>query len=232
MKSDLFDLVLAARLAKRAVALVTHLADGRQAVVNGGTSVGSLSLSPEALGEIRRLHLLPDCSGVMRADEQLFVRVYSPTPRLLIVGAVHIAQALAPMAAVAGFQVTIIDPRRAFASAERFPGITLNGDWPDEAMTQLAPDARTAVVALSHDPKIDDPALAAALDSSAFYIGALGSSRSHAQRLARLQEAGYTQQLSRIHAPVGLDLGGRAPAEIAVSILAQLIQARYQKAPQ
>ena len=124
--------------------------------------------------------------------------------------------------------MTVIDPRRSFASAERFPDVDLTDDWPDEAMARLAPDARTAVVTLSHDPKLDDPALIAALGSPAFYIGALGSRRTHAQRLERLREAGLESQSGRIRAPVGLDLGGRSPAEIAVSILAEIIQHRYK----
>jgi xanthine dehydrogenase accessory factor len=229
MKTCLFEQLLAARAGKRPLALVTHLGDGRQALVEAATAQGELALSPNVLDEIRREHLLPERSGITRTDDQLFVRVYAPTPRLLLVGAVNIAQALAPMAALSGLQVTVIDPRRAFASSERFPGVTLHGGWPDEAMAELAPDAQTAVVALSHDPKLDDPALTAALASAAFYVGALGSSRTHAQRLARLRAAGCSERLDRIHAPVGLDLGGRSPGEIAVAILAQIIQIRYGK---
>jgi xanthine dehydrogenase accessory factor len=227
MNAAFFAGLCAARATKRPIAVVTRLADGRQALIGAGAALGNLNLSPALVAEVRDRHLATDRSGLLAGEEGLFVRVYSPTPRLLLVGAVHIAQALAPMAPAAGFQVTIIDPRRAFASSERFPGIDVNADWPDEAMAQLAPDAKTAVVTLTHDPKLDDPALAAALDSPAFYIGALGSSRTHAQRLARLREAGYGEQLARIHAPVGLDLGGRTPGEIAVAILAQVIQARY-----
>jgi xanthine dehydrogenase accessory factor len=148
---------------------------------------------------------------------------------MVIVGAVHITQALAPMAAMAGFEVTVIDPRRAFATAERLPGVTVTTEWPDEALARIGLDAQTAVVTLSHDPKLDDPALIAALQSQCFYIGALGSSRTHAKRVARLTEAGLADAIPRIRAPVGLDLGGRSPAEIAVSVLAQVIQARYSK---
>lgn len=229
MKSELFDELRSARAAKKPLALITRLQDGRQAIVDADRAIGDLLLPPQLLAEIRSQHLAADRSGVAAGDEGIFVRVYAPTPRLLVVGAVHIAQALAPMAAAAGFQVAIVDPRRAFASSERFPGVSLNRDWPDEAMAQLAPDAQTAVVTLTHDPKLDDPALAAALDSPAFYIGALGSSRTHAQRLARLRQSGYGEQLARIHAPVGLDLGGRLPGEIAVAILAQIVQSRYQR---
>jgi xanthine dehydrogenase accessory factor len=169
-------------------------------------------------------------SGVLAGAEGLFVRAYARAPRLVVVGAAHISQFLAPMATLAGFEVIVIDPRRAFASPERFPGVTLIGDWPDEALETLQLDAASAVVTLTHDPKLDDPALVKALASPAFYVGALGSSRTHAKRVARLTEAGLGSQVARIHAPVGLDLGGRAPREIAVSILAEVIQVRYRGA--
>jgi xanthine dehydrogenase accessory factor len=149
---------------------------------------------------------------------------------LLIVGAVHIAQALAGMAATAGYEVTVIDPRGAFASPERFPGVTLCDEWPDEALARLGLDEATALVALSHDPKLDDPALELALPSTLFYIGALGSRRTHEKRLERLCAAGLGELTGRIHSPIGLDLGGRAPAEIAVSILAEIIRVRYKGA--
>jgi len=145
-----------------------------------------------------------------------------------VVGAAHISQFLAPMATLAGFEVIVIDPRRAFASAERFPGVTLVDEWPDVALERLQLDATTAVVTLTHDPKLDDPALIAALQSPVFYIGALGSTRTHAKRVARLTEAGLGDKVARIHSPVGLDLGGRAPCEIAVSILSEVIQVRYR----
>jgi len=157
-----------------------------------------------------------------------FVRAYVPAPRLLIVGAVHIAQALAPMAAAAGFEVVVIDPRGAFASPERFPGVQLSDEWPDEALARSGLDATTALVALSHDPKLDDPALQLALPSTVFYIGALGSRRTHEKRLERLRAAGLGELIGRIHSPIGLDLGGRSPAEIAVSILAEIIRVRYK----
>jgi xanthine dehydrogenase accessory factor len=145
-----------------------------------------------------------------------------------VVGAAHISQFLAPMAALAGFEVIVIDPRRAFASTERFPGVTLIDAWPDEAFKQLNLDSTSAVVTLTHDPKIDDPALIAALGSPVFYVGALGSKRTHAKRVERLAAAGLADRAGRIHAPVGLDLGGRSPREIAVSILSQVIQVRYR----
>jgi xanthine dehydrogenase accessory factor len=154
----------------------------------------------------------------------LFLRIYAPPTRLVLVGAVHIAQALAPMARLAGFHAVVIDPRTAFASAARFPGTELVVAWPEAALADLEVDRHTAVVALSHDPKLDDPALAAALRGGAFYVGALGSRRSHAARCARLLALGLSQvEVARVHGPVGLDVGAEGPGEIAASILAELI---------
>jgi xanthine dehydrogenase accessory factor len=164
-----------------------------------------------------------DRSG-FEEDGQTFVAIHNPPLRMIVVGAVHIAQALLPMARACGYDPVLIDPRGAFGSAERFPGETIIEDWPDEAMATLAPDTRTAVVTLTHDPKLDDPAIIQTLKSQAFYLGCLGSTRTHAKRVLRLTEAGFAEaDIARIHAPVGLDLGGRAPAEIAVSIMAQVI---------
>lgn len=228
MKADIFHRLLAARRARSSCALVTRIADGGQSLVVGGACAGDLALSPAHLEEIAA-RLVADRSGPLDLDAGLFVRVYAQPSRLLVVGAVHISQCLAPMAAMAGFEVTVIDPRRAFANAERFPNVALSDEWPDEAMARLAPDRQTAVVTLSHDPKLDDPALVAALASPAFYIGALGSRRTHAQRTARLVGQGVgEEQISRIHAPVGLDLGGRSPAEIAVAVLAQIVQVKHR----
>jgi xanthine dehydrogenase accessory factor len=167
-------------------------------------------------------------SAALPGDEALFARAYVPSPRLLIIGAVHIAQALSKMADAAGFEVIVIDPRGAFASPERFPGVQLSDEWPDEALARLGLDDATALAALSHDPKLDDPALELALRSKLFYIGALGSRRTHEKRLERLRAAGLGELTGRIHSPIGLDLGGRSPAEIAVSILAEIIQVRYK----
>ena len=165
-----------------------------------------------------------DRSGV-EEDGQTFVAIHNPPLRLALIGGVHIAQALVPMARIAGYDPLIIDPREAFASADRFPGTTLNHDWPDEALQDFGLDTRTAVVLLTHDPKLDDPALHVALRSKAFYIGALGSKRTHAKRVARLEEAGFTaEEIARIKAPVGLNLGAANPAEIAVSIIAQMTE--------
>ncbi len=152
-----------------------------------------------------------------------FARVFAPPLRLLIVGAVHIAQALTTMAAAADYQITVIDPRDGWATAERFPGVAIDKRWPSDALTGLAPDQRTAIVTLSHDSKLDDPALAVAVKSPAFYIGALGNPRTHAARLERLQEIGVSDQAAaRIHGPIGLRIGAATPAEIAVSILAEM----------
>ncbi len=150
------------------------------------------------------------------------------TARLVIIGATPIAEALAPMAAMAGFEVMVIDPRRAFAAPVQLPGMSASSASPEQALAQMGIDAQTAVVTLSHDPELEDPALSAALRSDAFYVGALGSTRTHARRVERLAALGLGESLGRLHAPIGLDLGGRAPAEIAVAILAQLIQSRYR----
>jgi len=164
-----------------------------------------------------------DKSG-MEADGE-FIAIFNPPLRLLVVGAVHIAQALMPMARLAGYDPVLIDPREAFGSSGRFPGETVLHDWPDEALASQRPDARTAVVTLTHDAKLDDPAIIAALQSDAFYLGCLGSKRTHAKRLERLRAQGVSDELlARIHAPVGLDIGARTPAEIAVSVLAQITQ--------
>lgn len=213
---------------RRTAAVVTRLSDGIHAYWEEGRYHGALELPMVVQRELVQ-RIATQSSGVLDSEEDLFLRVYSPPARLLVVGAAHIAQALAPMAALAGLDVTVIDPRSAFASNARFPGLVLCTDWPDKAMAELQPDSMTAVVALAHDPKIDDPALIAALDSSAFYVGALGSRRTHMKRLDRLREKGIEEiALTRIHSPVGLDLGGRQPAEIAVSILAEVLRTRYR----
>ena len=227
MKWATWERLAAAGAAGRSAALVTRLGDGAQSFYDGERWEGAIDLPEAQRAAVRRM-LIAGRSGVLAAAEDLFVRSYARAPRLVVVGAAHISQFLAPMAALAGFEVVIVDPRRAFASAERFPGVTLIDAWPDEALEQLQLDATSAVVTLSHDPKLDDPALVKALASPAFYVGALGSARTHAKRVARLAEAGLGDKVARIHAPVGLDLGGRAPREIAVSILAQVIQIRYR----
>lgn len=163
-----------------------------------------------------------DRSGFVE-ESRTFVAIHNPPLRLLVVGAVHIAQALLPMARIAGYDPVLIDPRGAFGSEARFPGETILDDWPDEAVTKLGLDTRTALVLLTHDPKLDDPAIEAALRSKVFYIGALGSTRTHAKRVTRLSEAGFTEpEIGLIHGPIGLDIGASGPAEIAVSILAEM----------
>ena len=174
--------------------------------------------------------LWPEAAAALRADRSgfagdWFLGVHNPPLRMAIVGAVHIAQALAPMARLAGYDVAVIDPRGAFASEARFPGVRLLDGWPDEALAAFGLDARTAVVTLTHDPKLDDPAIRAALDAPVFYLGCLGSTRTHAKRVARLEQAGYpAEAIARIEAPVGLDIGAASPAEIAVSVLAQVTE--------
>lgn len=214
---------------QHASALVTRLEDGEWAWLTQNDSRGALSLKPPQMGEAQAL-LEANRSG-MTTDMTLFIKTYAPPPRLIVVGAVHIAQQLVPMAEMAGFEVILIDPRRGFATPTRFPETDLHTEWPDKALKNMMPDTMTAVVTLSHDPKIDDPALISALESDAFYIGALGSRRTHSTRIERLTEAGFGSHLYRIHAPVGLDLGGRSPPEIAISIIAEIIRVYHQKTP-
>lgn len=178
----------------------------------------------------RRLIAPADLPDRFRADqsgfeEAEFVAIHNPPLRMAVIGAVHIAQALLPMARIAGFDVTLIDPRPVFGSEARFPGEEIGEDWPDEALAGFAPDARSAIVTLTHDPKLDDPAIEGALNSNAFYIGCLGSKRTHKKRVDRLIEGGFSDtQIARIHGPVGLDIGARSPSEIAVSIMAEVVQ--------
>ena len=225
MQRDLLDRLLTLRAAKCPAALVTDLESGDQAVVEAGGTAGGLALGAGEVAAV--LGAVRDDRSGLDAEMKRFVQVFNPPLRLIVVGAVHIAQQLVPLAATAGYDVTVVDPRRAWASGERFPGIALVTDWPDEALRTLAPDHRTAIVTLTHDPKLDDPALAAALSSPAFYIGALGSLRTQARRLERLRAQGFeAAALARIHGPAGLDIGAKSPAEIAISILAQIIQVR------
>lgn len=182
------------------------------------TSTGARRIVTDGYPERMRM----DRSG-FEVDGATFVAVHNPPLRLIVVGAVHIAQALVPMARIAGYDPVILDPRETFGSDIRFPGERILHDWPDEAMQALEPDARTALVLLTHDPKIDDPALEVGLRSGCFYIGALGSKRTHAKRVTRLTEAGLSAaEIGRIHAPVGLDIGAADPSEIAVAVLAQM----------
>lgn len=230
MKRALLRDLQDARARKRPVAVVTDLASGRQGLVTDGEVTGDLELTPTLLEEVRQ-RLQDDRSGVL-PNENLFVHVHNPPLRMLIVGAVHIAQALVPMARLAGYDVTVIDPRRAWATAERFPDVDPVHEWPDDAMRANQPDRRTAVVTLTHDPKLDDPALLVALASPAFYIGALGSTRTHARRLDRLRAQGIDDvTLTRIHGPIGLAIGAKSPSEIALAILGQVTQVLHRAPP-
>ena len=222
MKQSLLRALLEARAGRRPLALVTELDGGRQwLIVEGEPSAPGLDA---ALAEAARAALRRDRGEVVEvAGARYFLHVMNPPPRLFVVGAVHIAQALVPMAVLLGYEVTVIDPRRAFAGGERFAEVRVVTDWPDEALGAAGLDACSAVVTLTHDPKLDDPALHVALASPAFYVGSLGSRRTHAKRIERLVGAGLAREaLARIHAPIGLDIGAVTAAEIAASIVAEL----------
>ena len=204
----LADLV-AARAARRPVAYITDTDHGKSRLAGPDES---------HLAE----RFAKDHSGMEGSE---YIAIHNPPLRMIVVGAVHIAQALLPMARMAGYDPILVDPRPAFGSEARFEGQKIIEDWPDEALAAIGLDTRTAVVTLTHDPKLDDPAIHAALGSDVFYLGCLGSKRTHAKRVARLREAGVAQErIDKIHAPVGLDIGGRGPGEIAVSIMAQITQ--------
>jgi len=210
-----------ARAAKRPVVVATRLPGGEQRLLPDPAA-------PDSLNEIAREVLISDVSGTHKLDGvDWFMHAYNPPLRLVIVGAVHIAQALVQFSTACGYATTVVDPRRSFASDERFPNVTISGAWPDEAMDEFKPDSRTAVVTLTHDPKLDDPALDRALKSEAFYIGALGSRRTHAARLKRLRELGHTDaDMTRIRGPVGLNIEAVTAPEIAASIIAEIIGVR------
>jgi len=231
MKRTMLDRLLEERSHKRGVALVTAITAGGQSLVSAEETHGD-ALLPQEVVAAARAALRSDRSSMIEAGGgRYFIRVYNPAPRIAIIGAVHIAQVLAPMAVLAGYEVTVIDPRSAFATEARFPGLNVVTDWPDEALGALRPDSRTAIVTLTHDPKLDDPGLGVALRSEAFYIGALGSARTQATRLTQLRQLGFdAAQLGRIHGPIGLKLGGRSPAEIAIAILAEVTQVRHRNA--
>jgi xanthine dehydrogenase accessory factor len=229
MRREILADLMAARAAGRPVALATNLRSGQQLLIFRGETKGDLCLdvdmmmaADEALSTDRNITLNTPAGAV-------FVHVHNPAPRLFLVGAVHIAQPLAKMGQLVGYGVTIIDPRRGFAGGGRFEGLDVTGEWPDEALIRLKPDSRSAIVTLTHDPKLDDPALDTALRSPAFYIGALGSRKTHAARLERLRSKGFSDvELARIHGPVGLSIGAVSPAEIAISVMAQITQTRRQ----
>ncbi|MCB9943304.1 MAG: XdhC family protein [Geminicoccaceae bacterium] len=225
MKTDLLVALNEARAAKKRTALVRLLESHEQALVVEDEVVSG-TLDEDGREQVR-IGLRQDRSKTVDlAAGRAFIQVFNPPLRLAIVGAVHISQALAPMARLTGYDVSIIDPRGTFATEERFPGIALLDDWPDEAMQELDPDRRTAVVTLTHDPKLDDPALDVALRSEAFYIAALGSRRTHAGRIERLKALGHGEAaIARIHGPAGLDIGAVSPQEIAISVLAEMTAA-------
>ncbi len=212
MKGAVLDQLLAARAERRAVALITHLESGEQRIV------------PRAAAD-------PELERAFRFDQSSvhdgnFITIQNPPLRVIIIGAVHIAQAVIPMAQAMGYDITVIDPRGAFATGARFPGVALHTEWPDDILPKLSLDQRTAMLALTHDPKIDDPALDAALKSELFYIGALGSKKTQDSRVERLQAKGFTDtQIARIHGPIGLAIGAKGAAEIAISIMAEMTRA-------
>jgi xanthine dehydrogenase accessory factor len=218
VKAETLAELNAERAARRPALVVTDMAGGEQRLVKAKDIA-----TDELSAELDR-HLRMGKSGMIEVDgNKLFITVHAPTAKLIIIGAVHISQALAPMALALDYDVTVVDPRTAFASPERFPDVSLIAEWPDAALPRLHVDPYTAFVALTHDPKIDDPALKHALDRDCFYIGALGSRKTHAKRLDRLKLLGVSQvALERIHAPIGIAIGAVSPAEIAVAILAEI----------
>jgi xanthine dehydrogenase accessory factor len=223
---DILHILNAERAARRAVILVTDVKSGAQRLVK------DVDVAKDPLGEILEKRLRIAKSGMEETPQgQFFLTVYVPSPRLVITGAVHISQALAPIGQLLGYHVTIVDPRTAFASIERFPDVKVIAEWPDVALPPLGIDHYTAFVALTHDPKIDDPALEYALARDCFYIGALGSKKTHARRVERLKQAGVSDSdIARIHAPIGLDISAISPAEIAVAIMGEITSRLRQSA--
>ena len=218
MKLETLTELNAERAARRAVVLITDTASGEQRLVKAADIAGD-PLHAELARQLR----MGKSGMIEAADRKLFLNVYAPTARLVIIGAVHISQALAPLARSLDYDVTVVDPRTAFASPERFPDVPLIAEWPDVALPPLNIDHYTAFVAVTHDPKIDDPALLHAFAKDCFYIGALGSRKTHAKRADRLRAQGASEaDIARIHAPIGLDIGAVSPSEIAVSIMAEI----------
>lgn len=218
MKPELLSQVIAARNSRSAIATITQLSSGVQRLVR------IEDVKDDPLADILEKNFRFDASGIVATNEgEVFITIHNPKLRLIIVGAVLIAQSVIPMAAAAGYDITVIDPRGAFATGARFPDVTLQAEWPDEVLPKLGLDARTALLALTHDPKIDDPALQIALRSQVFYIGALGSKKTQASRRERLASAGFSEvELSRIHGPIGLPIGAVGAPEIAISIMAEM----------
>jgi xanthine dehydrogenase accessory factor len=225
MRLDVLKAMNQARAERRAGAIVTRLSDGEQRFV-GAEGVDADPLGPELEAALR----MGKSATVAHEGEDYFLTVQAPAPRLALIGAVHISQALAPIARIAGLDVTIIDPRTAFATPDRFPDVPVIAKWPDEALAEAPLDRFTAICLLTHDPKIDDAALAIALKADCFYIGALGSRKTHAKRLQRMRGRGFDEAaLARIHAPIGLDIGAVSPAEIAVSIIGEVVASLRKK---
>jgi xanthine dehydrogenase accessory factor len=220
MQLDILTALNTERAARRAAVVVTNVESGKQRLVKAA-DIAKDPLRPFLAG-----HLRTSKSGMEQtAEGRVFLTVHVPAPQLVIIGAVHISQALAPIGKLLGYDVTIVDPRTAFASPERFPDVKVLAEWPDKALPPLNVDRYTAFVALTHDPKIDDPALIHALSHDCFYVGALGSRKTHGRRIERLREQGISDaDLARIHAPIGLDIGAVSPAEIAVAIMAQITE--------
>ena len=222
-KTDL-DIVRADLAARRACAVLTWLGSGEQRIVRRADLAGlDWARESELAGALEDAFRTDKSRLIPLGSDDVFINVFNPALRLIVIGAVHISQALAPMALRANYDVIVVDPRTAFATPQRFTGVRLDPRWPDEAVAEHGLDARTALIALTHDARIDDPALHLALHSDAFYVGALGSRRTHEKRVARLREAGLDEAaIARIHAPIGLDIGAIGAAEIAISILAQM----------
>src|SRR6266699_1418632 len=227
MKLETLKTLNAERAARRAAVVVTNVATGKQRLVKAA------EVARDPLKEEIEKHIRRGKSGMVETPAgKAFLTVHVPPPQLVITGAVHISQALAPIARLLGYDVTIVDPRTAFASIERFPDVKVIAEWPDVALPPLGIDRYTAFVALTHDPKIDDPGLALALKSDCFYIGALGSKKTHGRRVERLRAQGLSDAaLARIHAPIGLDIGAVSPSEIAVAIMGE-ITAQLRQSPE
>jgi xanthine dehydrogenase accessory factor len=227
MKREMLRTLQSIRAGGGAAVVVSEMSGAWQTLLDGDLNVLHGPALSEAMTGAVVAAQRTDRSQVVETDgARMFVQLFSQPLRMIIIGAVHIAQFLAPMAVLADYQVVVVDPRRSFAADERFPGVSMHKIWPDDALQQLKPDRRTAIVTLTHDPKIDDPALIEALKSQAFYIGSLGSRRTHAKRVERLTDAGCSAgDIARIHAPVGLNINAKSPAEIAVSALAQVTEA-------
>lgn len=224
MKLDLLSSLNTERAARRAAIVVTDTQRDEQRLVKAA-GIGS-----DPLRDLLAAHLRTGKSGFEDTPRgRVFLSVHVPPPKLVITGAVHISQALAPMAKIAGFDAAIVDPRTAFATPERFPGVQVIAEWPDKALPPLGVDRYTAFVALTHDPKIDDPALLHALKSDCFYIGALGSRKTHGRRVERLKQQGVDDAgIARIHAPIGLPIGAQTPSEIAVAIMGEIVASLRQ----